>query len=550
MSQTNKMGREINSAIETVLVTLSYGLVRSMRRIVRGAFRMRGWQLIGFLAFIAASVTVRLHKGRYLQLVSAAEMPEWAKTAIFYLLLLVPVWYLLILGWIQDMLQGRYEKEFAAIGFKDREGKFPILVKKINDKKGLKKSRKYKEIFIFKSNLPMGDWIAAQKKIETAMNRNIIRFMEGGSKKICKIVTVPPECKIPQRMDWSDSKIQKEDGLIVLGEGALETIQFNLNRTPHVLAAGETGSGKSVILRACLWQLVKKGARVYMIDFKGGVEFGKRYEKYGEVITQRQRALEVLQELCRENEKRLALFREMEAKNLPEYNRKTGKNLCRIGVFCDEIAEMLDKKGSSKEDKEIMEKLEGLVSSLARLSRATGINLFLGVQRPDANVLTGQIKNNVPVRICGRFADKPASEIVLGNTDAVYLPDIKGRFLFRLGNVTEEFQAYYFDDDRDLAGEVPAPGEMLLYPQETTEGDSTPEETVRTGFAREEMELEQKGLREKEARKEAEQARKEAEKVRKEAKKAEQRAKKLASRQEEFDFSWSCEGEEQNQNEE
>lgn len=545
----NKTEREINNAIETVLASLAYSLARGIRRIFRGAFRMRGWQLLGLFVSMAVGAAFYLHKGDYLQLVRGWDMPTWSQEAVFYALLLAPLWYLLILGLLQDLRQAKYEKEFAAIGFKDREGKFPILVRRTKDKKGLK-SRKYKEIFIFKSNIPIGDWMAAQKKIETAMDRNIIRFMEGGTKKICRIATVPPDCKIPKHIDWDDSKLQKKDGVIVLGEGALETIKFDLNRTPHVLAAGETGSGKSVILRACLWQLLKKGARAYMIDFKGGVEFGKRYEKYGEVITGRQRALEVLQELCKENEKRLALFRETEAKNLPEYNRKTGKNLCRIGVFCDEIAEMLDKKGASKEDREAMEKLEGLVSSLARLSRATGINLFLGVQRPDANVLTGQIKNNIPVRICGRFADKPASEIVLGNTDAVYLPDVKGRFLFRLGNVTEEFQAYYFDDDRDLLGDVPAPGDMLLHAPEGVEGEtwktSQPEETVWTGFAQGEIEREQRSLGGKVSKSQAERGKREEEKARNKAKKAEKRLEKLAS-QEEFDFSWSCEREERNE---
>ncbi len=101
-----------------------------------------------------------------------------------------------------------------------------------------------------------------------------------------------------------------------------------------------------------------------------------------------------------------------------------------------------------------MEVIEGYTSSIARLSRATGINLVLGIQRPDANVLTGQIKNNIPIRISGRFADNSASEIVLGNTMAVDLPDIKGRFLYRLGNEIVPFQAYYFDDDTMLDEEV------------------------------------------------------------------------------------------------
>ena len=122
---------------------------------------------------------------------------------------------------------------------------------------------------------------------------------------------------------------------------------------------------------------------------------------------------------------------------------------------------MLDKKGVAKEEREIYEKIEGRLSTLARLSRATGINLFMGVQRPDANVLTGQIKNNIPVRISGRFADKTASEIVLGNTDAVNLPDIKGRFLYKVGNETIEFQSFYFDDETMLHEVCVDQGEML-----------------------------------------------------------------------------------------
>lgn len=150
--------------------------------------------------------------------------------------------------------------------------------------------------------------------------------------------------------------------------------------------------------------------------------------------------------LTKENAKRLNLFREMEVKNLYEYNQKTNSNLCRVVVIVDELAELLDSTGLSKEEKELLAGIEKELSTLARLSRATGINLLLGVQRPDAKVITGQIKSNVPVRICGRFADNSASEIVLSNTKAKDLKDIKGRFLIKLGADTDEFQAYYFDD--------------------------------------------------------------------------------------------------------
>lgn len=373
------------------------------------------------------------------------SVPVYIRCIIIVLILLVPFIYLYILGinGKEEVTEkDKYEKLFAEIGFKGKDGKYPLFceVKEVDKKL----------IFKFYSNISLEDWKKNKAILETALNVNILAFEQNSNKKIVEITTVPADFKIPTMIKWSDELICEDDGVLRLGESALETIEFDLNKVPHCLFAGETGSGKSVLLRTCLWQMICKNSMVFMIDFKGGVEFGIDYEKFGEVITERKRALKVLTDLCEENEKRLALFRSMRVKNLSEFNRKTGKNLCRIGLFCDEIAEMLDKTGVSKEDKQLYCEIEAKLSTLARLSRATGINLFLGVQRPDAKILTGQIKNNIPVRVCGRFADDAASEIVLGTRDASKLPKILGRFLFKMGNEVIQFQSFYFDDDKML----------------------------------------------------------------------------------------------------
>ena len=147
----------------------------------------------------------------------------------------------------------------------------------------------------------------------------------------------------------------------------------------------------------------------------------------------------------------MKLLRECDCKNIKEYNRSHSKEpFRRIGVFVDEMAQLMDSKGVDKETAELLNKIEGNIATLARLSRATGINLILGLQRPDAKVLPGQIKNNVPVRICGRFADGSASEIVLNNTRATKLANIKGRFLFKIGADTIEFQSFFFDDEKNF----------------------------------------------------------------------------------------------------
>ncbi|MCX0356200.1 DUF87 domain-containing protein, partial [Clostridium perfringens] len=285
-------------------------------------------------------------------------------------------------------------------------------------------------------------------QIQAAVNISIISIKQGKSKQIVIMKSMSGSLEIEKKIPWSDEYIEPQEGVVCIGESETQKIKIDLNKSPHLLSAGETGSGKSVIVRCILWQLISQGAIAYMVDFKGGVEFGLQYEKIGQVITEVDEAEALFAFLVEENSRRLKLLRENQVKNIAEYNAKCSGSLRRIVVVIDELAELMDKTGVDEEKKEKLTKIEGYLSTLARLSRATGINLLIATQRPDAKVITGQIKNNVPVRICGRFADAKASEIVLSNTKAKDLDPIKGRFLFKLGADTIEFQAYYFDDDK------------------------------------------------------------------------------------------------------
>ena len=131
----------------------------------------------------------------------------------------------------------------------------------------------------------------------------------------------------------------------------------------------------------------------------------------------------------------------------------TGENLKRYIFACDELAEMLDKTGLAKDQKETVNKIEGLLSTIARQGRAFGIHLILATQRPDSTILNGQIKNNINCRICGR-ADNVLSLIILDNTDAADLipEDAQGRFLLHDSTM---FQAYWFDDAAGIADPHP-----------------------------------------------------------------------------------------------
>lgn len=435
--------KNLNRALEDRLNSVIYSSVNFIKNFFIGVFygakKLKNKNiLIGFI------ITIFIMGGAITFKSNIATIPNIIlRYLIYYGLLLLPLLYLKIISGFGMKAGKELIERLEQYKFYGVDGKLPIFLGQTNDDFGL-------EIIRFQAAIPLKTWKANRDELESLFNKTIVSIDQDTRKDRVILRTIPGTAVIPEKILWDDKYINYDDGVVVIGRNAIREISFDLNKTPHVLSAGETGSGKSVILRAMLWQLLKKGCRAYMIDFKGGVEFGKAYEKYGQVITEKEEALEVLTMLTKENAKRLNLFREMEVKNLYEYNKKTNSNLCRIVVIVDELAELLDSTGLAKEEKELLAGIEKELSTLARLSRATGINLLLGVQRPDAKVITGQIKSNVPVRICGRFADNSASEIVLSNTKAKDLKDIKGRFLIKLGADTEEFQAYYFDDEKHL----------------------------------------------------------------------------------------------------
>ncbi|MDK2919617.1 MAG: segregation ATPase FtsK/SpoIIIE, family [Candidatus Petromonas sp.] len=452
------------------------GLYVFAKNVFYGARRLRDKKryILCLIFTIAFGVGLFLMHEKIFEMIPKDNKRLQVLKYIVYLFPGSPFLFLYILGQGHGKFKDSFNDVFESIGFygkgkrKEKTSNGWIDAKDYPKFMGIEEDGK-KRIYSFHSNINIGDWISRWKDLENALDCNILKIENAKStKKVVRIHAVPSDMEIPKKVDWRDDLLieDKDDKFeLLVGENMLEQIKINLNSFPHILVAGETGSGKSVVLRLLLWQGVLKGAKIYMSDFKGGVEFGLDYEQFGEVITEKQRLLEVLKELTKENSERLKLFRKMRVKNIGQYNNIAGvkglKKLTRVMVFVDEVAEILDKTGASKEDRELMQQIEKEISTLARLGRAPGINLVLGIQRPDAKVITGQIKNNIPVRICGRFADKPASEIVLGNTRATELPEIKGRFLFKVGADTFEFQAYYFDDEKMLRKVETQTGGML-----------------------------------------------------------------------------------------
>ena len=330
--------------------------------------------------------------------------------------------------------------QLQSIGLTNHAGMVPELLRKKRDK-----AHPRVTIWEFRNqSIPLAEWEDNRAAIEAALDISVIKMTYGKGKSRVLVYAVPALIDLPEILCWKDKYLSLESFVLVLGESLLGPVTVNLAHIPHILLGGSTGSGKSVLLKLLLMQAMKKGARVYIADFKGGVDFPPLWNRDCRICFEETDLLGLLTDLVAELERRKEIFRTAGCSSIDTYNKSTGENLQRIIFACDEVAEVLDKTGADAERKKLLAQIENRLSTIARQGRAFGIHLILATQRPDASIIPGQIRNNMDFRVCGR-ADSVLSSIILDNTDAADLipKDARGRFLLHDGTI---FQAYWFEE--------------------------------------------------------------------------------------------------------
>jgi len=329
---------------------------------------------------------------------------------------------------------------FQQAGLVNHIGEAPVLIAKNKDKINPRVI-----IFdFFPCGISLDEWENKRSKVETALNVIIAKMAWGDGRKTIRIHAVPARNDFPTLLQWDERFLRPENFVLALGEGLAETVTVDLAKTPHILLGGSTGSGKSVLLKLLLMQSYCKGAEIFIVDLKGGVDFEEIWHYKCWICIDTTMLSERLDWFVLELERRKRLFKEAKCSNIDQYNADSGDHLKRFIFACDEVAEVLDKTGLNKEQKELVSQIESKLSTIARQGRAFGLHLFLATQRPDATVIPGQIRNNIDFRVCGR-ADNVLSQIILDSTIASdQIPkDAQGRFVTGDGVV---FQAYWFDE--------------------------------------------------------------------------------------------------------
>ncbi len=256
-----------------------------------------------------------------------------------------------------------------------------------------------------------------------------------------------------------------------------EPFAMDLAKAPHLMIAGQTGSGKSVCINALMASMLLSKTpddlRMILVDPKA-VEL-KMYENIphllAPVITKPEVAIQALQWLCYEMDRRTEVLALAKVRNLNGFNEKfeagtlpddvpdtdRGHRMAFIVVIIDEMADLMMVAGKE---------IEKNVSRLAAKARAVGIHLVLATQRPSVKVITGNIKANLPTRISFKVASQVDARTVMDHAGAEKLLG-RGDMLYKAVNAPDPVRvhgAFLSDEEAERLADA-CSNQNVCYPQ-------------------------------------------------------------------------------------
>lgn len=252
------------------------------------------------------------------------------------------------------------------------------------------------------------------------------------------------------------------NGAVVLGETELSGDMLYMplfgpfgeqpRAAPHTIISGSTGSGKGILATNLILDLCAFNApenlRLYMIDPKAGVDYGwmtRLPHLEGEIISDKDLAIETLSGLVREMEARYEKIRETPAQNIGAYNKlpEVKEKMPRIVLVFDEVANWM-------QDDDFKDRASPLINEIATKSRASGIHIVMIYQRADNQVMSMQLRTNLGNKLVLRLGDEGSSKVALGDKGAEKLLG-QGHLIAKL------------DSDEKIYAQVP-----FLDPEEET----------------------------------------------------------------------------------
>jgi len=343
----------------------------------------------------------------------------------------------------------KLKEVFDLVGLKNAIGSYPNFLSLEPISGGTMKLRLTNGAF------PLFDWQKRKERLEANMRVFIDEIKQVPERGIIEMTfsyePMPSKVSIENIRGYRDYSF-------LIGRDRSKSYVGSFVENPHFLIGGETGGGKSALLRQLITTIKvnQPESEFQLLDFKGGVEFWQFEKVPGmKVVSDIAKAARALREIAGNIDVRTKKLRELNLTDIKyffetdKFKRMTTEEKRshtlgrRIFIVVDECAEIfLFGLGHPAEH---TRELRAAMSRITRLGRSVGIHAILATQRPDKHAVDPQVKTNLPTTICYRINDIGGSLAVLGNSRATDLPNIPGRAILKSGSSEVEIQTPFLD---------------------------------------------------------------------------------------------------------
>ncbi|WP_315119475.1 FtsK/SpoIIIE domain-containing protein [uncultured Clostridium sp.] len=239
---------------------------------------------------------------------------------------------------------------------------------------------------------------------------------------------------------------------LLIADGLISPIIVDMNKFPHMLIGGDTGTGKSRILLLILTNLIKycNNIELYLLQVRkndlGVFSNCKQVKVNSKTLEEVLEALKKIDKECRRRERLIDNTKGYY--NIEDYNKNSYNKLKYIYVFIEEFSFLNVSKGDSGEEKKLKAQCLKHIKNLVNVGRSSGAFLVTSLQKPTNDSIPSDIKAQLCTRVSLKIADQPAAIVVLGNGNASKLQERE-----LIVRTLEEQQGYSYTITHDMVME-------------------------------------------------------------------------------------------------
>jgi len=349
-------------------------------------------------------------------------------------------------GFRKRKILGQLRTGLVHAGLKNRQGKYPNFVSDHSIDGATRK------LTLSSSGIPIKEFRDKKEALETSLRIFIDEFRERREKGLMDVLYAHEP--MPTRLETTTIPTN-QPYIYPIGSTRSKKIQTDFRKSPHLLIAGQSGGGKSTLVRNIFTSLYlnHKHAKFALVDLKEGTEF-QIFENLDRVkiIENISETLSSLTFLDKTMTQRMDTIRKAGCKDIEEYVKAKASTKKRLAfmprqfIIIDESSEFELQTRGNRSDEVI--KAKKALSRIARMGRACGVHLILATQRPDKNAIDSQVKANLTNIVCFAVPNIPTSMTILSSARAASLPsEIKGRGIWKDGGLMVEIQCPYISSE-------------------------------------------------------------------------------------------------------